>query len=172
MIGKGAISADSHVSEPPHCYIDFIDPKYRDDAPRIEALPDGSEHYVIKGLKKNVPLALLDGAGYSIPDRNARVGKIKFSDTRPAGWNPKAREADQIRDGIAAEIMYASVGMALCTHPDPDYKNACMQAYNRWLETFCAGLPNRLFGLAMTAVMDVDSAIDCLLYTSPSPRDS
>ena len=160
MIGKGAISADSHVSEPPHCYVDFIDPKYRDDAPHIEALPDGSEHYVIKGLKRNVPLALLDGAGYSIPDRKARVGKIKFADTRPAGWNAKAREADQIRDGIAAEVLYASVGMALCTHPDPDYKDACMQAYNRWLETFCGGLPDRLFGLAMTAVLSVDSAIE------------
>ncbi len=121
MIPRGAISADSHVSEPPHCYVDFIDPKYREDAPRIEARPDGSEFYVIKDLKRNIPLALLDGAGYSIPDRKARVEKIKFSDTRPAGWNPKAREADQNRDGIAAEILYASVGMALCTHPDPDY---------------------------------------------------
>ena len=160
MIPRGAISADSHVSEPPNCYIDFIDPKYRADAPHIETLPDGQDVYVIKDLKRNVPLALLDGAGYSIPDRNARVGKIKFKDTRDGGWNPKAREADQIRDGIAAEVMYASVGMALCTHPDPDYKNACMQAYNRWLQTFCAGLPDRLFGLAMTAVLSVDSAIE------------
>ena len=29
------ISADSHVTEPPNCYIDNIDPKYRETAPHI-----------------------------------------------------------------------------------------------------------------------------------------
>ena len=159
-IPAGAISADSHITEPPNCYVDYIDPKYRDVAPRIEKSDKGDEVYVIKDLKKVVPLALLDGAGYSIAERKARVGTIRFDETRPAGWDPKARAEAQERDGIAAEIIYASVGMALCTHPDADYKNACMQAYNRWLAEFCGGLPNRLFGLAQTAVMSVDSAIE------------
>ncbi len=35
-----------------------------------------------------------------------------------------------------------------------------MQAYNRWLQTFCADAPHRLFGLAQTAVLSVDSAIE------------
>lgn len=30
------ISADSHIVEPPNCYVDFIEPKYRAAAPRIE----------------------------------------------------------------------------------------------------------------------------------------
>ncbi|HBA43092.1 MAG TPA: amidohydrolase, partial [Alphaproteobacteria bacterium] len=160
MIPAGAISADSHVTEPPNCYIDYIDPKFRDTAPRIERTESGEDVYVIKDMKKGVPLALLDGAGYSIKDRNARVGKITYEETRPGGWNPKARAADLDRDGIAAEIIYASVGMALCTHPDVAYKDACMQAYNRWLAEFCGGLPDRLFGLAQTAVVSVDSAIE------------
>ena len=29
------ISADSHITEPPDTYIDRIDPKYKDRAPRI-----------------------------------------------------------------------------------------------------------------------------------------
>ncbi|HCO89565.1 MAG TPA: amidohydrolase, partial [Alphaproteobacteria bacterium] len=47
-----------------------------------------------------------------------------------------------------------------CTHPDAEYKDACFKAYNRWLQEFCGGAPNRLFGLAQTAVLDVDSAIE------------
>ena len=35
MIPAGIISADGHVCEPANCYVDHIDPKYRDDAPRI-----------------------------------------------------------------------------------------------------------------------------------------
>ena len=160
MIPAGAISADSHVTEPPNCYIDFIDPKYRDTAPRIEELENGQHAFVIKDLKSNVPLALADGAGYSIAERQARVNTIKFEDTRPGGHNPQARLADMDRDGIAAEIIYASVGMVLCTHPDAAYKNACMQAYNRWLQSFCEGGSGRLYGLAQTAVLSVDSAIE------------
>jgi hypothetical protein len=26
------ISADSHIAEPPNCYVDYIDPAYRDEA--------------------------------------------------------------------------------------------------------------------------------------------
>ncbi|MBL4868445.1 MAG: amidohydrolase family protein, partial [Pseudomonadales bacterium] len=63
-------------------------------------------------------------------------------------------------DGIAAEIIYASVGMVLCSHSDADYKDACMTAYNRWLQEFCGGASNRLFGLAQTAILSVDSAIE------------
>ena len=39
MIPRGIISSDGHVCEPPNCYVDYIDPKYRDDAPRILAQP-------------------------------------------------------------------------------------------------------------------------------------
>ncbi|MBV1878825.1 MAG: amidohydrolase [Pseudomonadales bacterium] len=159
-IPAGAISADSHITEPPNCYIDYIDPKFRADAPHIEQSASGDDVYVIKGVKKSVPLALLDGAGYSIAERKSRVGTIKFEETRRAGWDPEYRKEAQEIDGIAAEIIYASVGMALCTHPDIEYKNACMQAYNRWLADFCGALPNRLFGLAQTAVVSVDSAIE------------
>src|SRR3546814_5136023 len=35
---KKPISADSHITEPPHCYVDYIDPKFRDRAPRIQRI--------------------------------------------------------------------------------------------------------------------------------------
>ena len=160
MIPAGTISADSHVVEPPNCYVDFIDPKFRDRAPRVVTQPDGSEGFHIDGMKRDVGFGLMDGAGFSVSDRNRRVRSIKAHEVRPGGWSGKARAEYMDRDGIAAEVIYASVGMALCLHRDPEYKNACMQAYNRWLQGFCAELPNRLFGLAQTPVLSVDSAIE------------
>ncbi|MBV1876766.1 MAG: amidohydrolase [Pseudomonadales bacterium] len=160
MIGPGMISADSHIVEPPNCYIDFIDPKFRDIAPRVEQGANGQDIFVIKDTKRVVPMGFLAGAGM-IPSERAKFAKVtKFDGIYPGAWDPVARGADMDRDGIAAEIIYASVGMILCTHPDADYKNACMQAYNRWLQEFCGGNPDRLFGLAQTAVMSIDSAIE------------
>ena len=160
MIPAGAISADSHITEPPNCYTDFIEPKYRDVAPHIVEEDNGRHVFKIKDLDMTVPLALADGAGYSIEERSRRANTIRFEDTRESGWNGKVRMPDQIRDGIAAEVIYATVGMVLCTHPDAEYKAACMKAYNRWLQTFCEDGNGRLFGLAQTAVIDVDSAIE------------
>ena len=37
----GLVSADSHVIEPPGCYVDHIDPRFRDRAPHVETGPNG-----------------------------------------------------------------------------------------------------------------------------------
>ncbi|MGK2914636.1 MAG: amidohydrolase family protein [Porticoccaceae bacterium] len=155
---KPAISADSHIVEPPNCYVDFIDPKYRDRAPHIEKNKHGVDVFVIEGMKHGLPLGLLAGAGIP-PDQLRAQRNASFVDLARGSWDPKARIAIQDEEDICGEIIYASVGMVMCSHPDFDYKSACFQAYNRWLQGFCGELPNRLFGLAQTAVASVDSAI-------------
>ena len=159
MFFKGAISADSHIVEPPNCYIDYIEPKYRDTAPHVERRENGQDMYIIDGMKKTLPMGFLDSAGMTPDERKIHAATTKFEGIRKGGWDPLARLPDLDRDGIAGEIIYASVGMILCTHPDKEYKDACMTAYNRWLQEFCGAAPNRLFGLAQTAVLSVDSAI-------------
>lgn len=153
------ISADSHVTEPPHCYIDFIDPEYRDVAPKI--IPDERRGFVyeINGLQGGIGLGTIAAAGKK-PSEIKKDGT--FDDLHPGGWDPKARMADQDRDGVAAEIVYPSVGMVLCGHEDADYKHACMKAYNRWLQTFCEGGSGRLFGAGQTALRSVEEAVQDL----------
>jgi predicted TIM-barrel fold metal-dependent hydrolase len=159
MFFPGAISADSHVLEPPDCYAQFIDPAFRHLAPRLMRGPGGADVYVIPGMPRSVSIGLLDGAGMTAAERHRHVATAKFEETRRSAWDPRCRIADQERDGVAAEILYASIGMALCSHRDLIYKDACMKAYNRWLQGFCDAAPARLFGLGMSAVASVDSAI-------------
>jgi uncharacterized protein len=155
---KGIISADSHITEPPHCYVDRIDPKYRERAPRVLTEGDGGDSFVIDGLPGTVPMGIIAAAG--IDPRNIKRGETRFSDLHKGGWEPKARILDQEKDGLAAEVIYPSVGMVLCNHPDADYKQACMWAYNHWLqEEFVSGAPDRLIGLGQTAVRSVEEAI-------------
>ncbi|MBM3489655.1 MAG: amidohydrolase [Alphaproteobacteria bacterium] len=154
---KRPISADSHITEPPNCYVDFIDPKFREAAPRLISDPQFGDTFKIDGLPKAVPMGLVAAAGR--PAHELRMSGAKFQDLHRSGWDPKARIADQERDGIAAEIIYPTVGMMLCNHPDIDFKRACMQAYNRWLQTYCAPIAGRVFGLGQTAVRNVEEAI-------------
>ena len=155
---KPGISADSHIVEPPNTYTDFIDPKFRDRAPQMVEGPGGVHIFNIPGLDDIIPLALLGAAGVPAEDL-AKYRTAKFDELPNAAWNPKFRAEAQDRDGVCAEIIYASVGMVMCSHKDFEYKTACMRAYNRWLQTFCEGAPGRLFGLAQTSVESVDEAI-------------
>ena len=158
VLPQGLISADSHVTEPPHCYLDYIDPAYRDRAPRVVEGDDNGDSFMIDGMPGAIPMGIVAAAGKD--PRDIKKGETKFADLHRGGWDGKARIADQERDGIAAEIIYPSIGMVLCNHSDGDYKHACMTAYNRWLsEEFIPGAPNRLFGMGQTAIRSVPEAI-------------
>jgi len=156
-----AISADSHITEPPNCYVDYIENAYRERAPRMVPDPRPGERgdvFVIEGIEEPLALGLVAAAGKDF--RTLKIGGTAFSELHRGGWDPKARIVDQERDGILAEMIYPTIGMMLCGHPDNNYKQACMWAYNRWLEEYCGGAPDRLFGLGMTAVRTVSEAID------------
>lgn len=159
IVKGGCISADSHIVEAHDTYRAYIEPRYRDSAPHIARDDKGNDIYVIPGMTDKIPLGLVAGAGVSAQDLKSRREGTRFEDIHRSGSDPSYRVADQERDGVAGEVLYASVGMVLCNHPDFDYKDACFTAYNRWLAEYCAGAPDRLFGLAQTAVCSVESAI-------------
>ena len=144
------ISADSHITEPPNCYRDHIDPEFRDRAPHIEHIDGGGDIFVIDGMKTPVPLGIVAAAGK--PAEQIRLLGTRFEDLHRGGWDPEARLADQDRDGVAAEVIYPTVGMAICNHRDADYKKACFDAYNRWLAEYCGAHPDRLWGAGQTAM--------------------
>jgi len=155
------ISADSHIVEPPHCYVDFIDPKFRDRAPRvINDEESGGEKYLIEGLPNPLGLNSLAAAGKAPED--IRVEGDRFSELHRSGWDPKYRIADMEKDGVAAEFIYPTIGMLICNLDDVEYKHACMVAYNRWLQTYVGEAPDRIFGLGQTAIRSVEEGIEDL----------
>ena len=157
-MSKPIISSDSHITEPPGTYINRIDKKYRDTAPRLVRDEKKGDLFVIDGLKHPVPMGLVAAAGKKAEELTA-FG-VKFEDLHRGGWDPDARLADQDRDGVAAEVIYPTVGMLLCNHRDYDYKKACFDAYNEWIAEYCAAHPDRLIGTGQTAMRSVDEGIE------------
>src|SRR5258706_10938187 len=127
-MGYPIISADSHVSEPPNTYIDNIESKFIDRAPHMD---ETNSFFYIDGMAKPVPMGIVAAAGK--PWDKLSLSAVSFQELHRGGWDPAARLVDQDKDGVAAEVIYPSVGMVLSNHPDNLYKRACMRAYNRWL---------------------------------------
>ena len=157
--GYPVISADSHITEPPNCYSDYIDPAYRDRAPKIVER-NGGDEFVVDGMPKTIAMGLVAAAGKKAEEITTKG--VRFADLHRGGWDPSARIGDQVRDGVAAEIIYPTVGMVLCNLPDIDYKKACFDAYNRWISEYCSFDPVRLLGCGQTAMRTPEEGIEDL----------
>jgi predicted TIM-barrel fold metal-dependent hydrolase len=157
---KPIISADSHITEPPGTYVDRIDKKYKDVAPKMVRNDKVGDMFVIDGMKSPVPMGLVAAAGK--PPEEIRITGVLFEELHRGGWDPEARLADQDRDGVAGEVIYPTVGMVLCNHPDFDYKKACFDAYNLWIAEYCDAHPDRLYGIGQTSVRSPEEAVEDL----------
>jgi predicted TIM-barrel fold metal-dependent hydrolase len=153
------VSADSHVTEPGDCYVDRIDPRFRDRAPTATTDDRMGAVMLIDQGRTMVPYGMVAAAGRPW-DKIGPMEHVDWDELHPGGWDPVARLAEQARDGVAAEVLYPSVGMLLCNHPDAEYKKACFDAYNLWIAEFQATDPKRLIGLGQTALRSVAEGVD------------
>ncbi|MEM9620304.1 MAG: amidohydrolase family protein [Pseudomonadota bacterium] len=144
------ISADSHITEHPGTYVDYIDAAWRDKAPKMVNSAEKGDLFIVDGMSRPIAMGLVAAAGKD-PDELSEAG-VTFDQLHRSGWDAKARVADQQKDGVAAEIIYPTVGMVICNHKDFDYKKACFDAYNRWITEYCAENPQRLLGCGQTAM--------------------
>jgi len=85
-----------------------------------------------------------------------RGGVMHPGELRPT--TAKSRLIDMDRDGAEVSIMYGPTDpMAIA---DPELRRLCYQAYNDWLDEFCAAAPERLIGVPQLSMEDPLAARD------------
>ena len=149
------ISSDSHVSEPPDLWVERLDIKYRDRAPRVVLNPEGQEgaYFVYEGYPPH-NLAIGLGAGRTPEELAAFLKTGTYADARPGGWDPAQRLPDMELDGVEAEVLYTTLGFRLFWLKDAALQRACFRVYNDWLAAYCSYAPKRLKGLALISLYD------------------
>jgi len=150
------ISADSHVSEPGDLWTTRITAAYRERAPHLEARGEMGDFMVADGI---LPMPV--GLGIAAPrdPKDIKFFGVKYEEARPGGWDPDARLKDQDIDGVSAEVLYPTLTMPMFAIPDGGYQHACFQAYNDWLTDFCRSHPQRLVGIGLISLHDIDAAV-------------
>jgi predicted TIM-barrel fold metal-dependent hydrolase len=149
------ISSDSHVSEPPDLWMERIDTKYRDRAPRVVLNPEGQEgaYLVYEGYPPH-NLAIGLGAGRTPEELASFLKTGTYADARPGGWDPAQRLPDMELDGVEAEVLYTTLGFRMFWLKDAGLQRACFRVYNDWLAEYCSYAPKRLKGLALISLYD------------------
>jgi predicted TIM-barrel fold metal-dependent hydrolase len=149
------ISADSHVVEPPDLWTERIDKRFRARAPRVVSNAGGmkGDSFVCEELPP-IPVASVAVAGVDESEYKERMF-AGYAGVPRGAFDPIARLADQDRDGVAAEVLYTSVAMAMYGLADGELRAAIFRAYNDWLAEFCAAAPSRYAGIALIPMDDV-----------------
>src|SRR6516162_5489731 len=124
------VDADGHILEPLDLWDRYMDPDFRDRAPRIVKGENGKERLVIEEHTVGTAQRGIGGIG--------AVGA---------------------RQGVVAAFLYPSLGLFSGAIHDAALAAAVCRAYNRWLADYCSAYPDRLFGVAMLPMQEVELAV-------------
>ena len=154
------ISGDGHVETPPGGWLEYVPAEYKDRAPRLIRLPDGSDGWLVEGQP------MLHN-GQNIKGR----GPVKFANAsyynedgslREGAGDARQRLREQDLDGIDAEVLFAPVFVARFIESISDKRvyRSIVQAYNTWLaQDYCSVAPDRLIGNALIPISGIDDAV-------------
>lgn len=79
--------------------------------------------------------------------------------SKPGGWDPSERIKEMAVDGVSLEVLYATRGMSLFRIEDIALQEACVKVFNDWLIEYCAVSPDRLFGVGLISLHNIDHAV-------------
>ena len=144
------VDADGHVTEPPGLWAEYVERPFRERAPR-PALDQRGRPCQLLDDRIIMRHAMLLTFGPEYDFAGARIA--------PGGWDPHARLRDMDADGIDVAVLFPSIGFFVFESPDPALVAALCRAYNNWLADYCRAAPDRLVGVALLPLMDVDESV-------------
>jgi len=144
------IDADGHVTEPPTLWNDYVEPAFRERAPRIAFDERGRPCQLLddRVIMRHAMLLTL-GPDYDVASARFQAG----------GWDPHARLRDMDGEGIDVAVLFPSIAFYLPESQDAALTAALCRAYNNWLADYCRAAPGRLVGVTMLPLIDVDASI-------------
>jgi predicted TIM-barrel fold metal-dependent hydrolase len=159
------ISADDHMIEPRHLWVDRVPARYKDSCPRIVEV-DGREAWLYEGELTYIPM----GSCRALPGFNEAgyppaPGTARYDEIRPGCYDPVERLADMDIDGVWGQLCFPNYAR-FAGHrfylnvKDPELALACLKTYNDYLlDEWCATDPSRLYGAAILPLNDIDLAV-------------
>jgi predicted TIM-barrel fold metal-dependent hydrolase len=159
------MSADDHLIEPPHLWVDRVPAPFRDRCPKVVQV-GGRDAWVYEGEVTHIPMGSCRALpGHPEEGYPPAPGTANFDEIRPGCYDPVARLEDMDVDGVWGQLCFPNYAR-FAGHrfflgvQDLDLGLACLRTYNDYLlDEWCAVAPDRLYGAVILPLYDVDLAV-------------
>jgi predicted TIM-barrel fold metal-dependent hydrolase len=159
------MSADDHLIEPPHLWVDRVPAAYRESCPRIVEV-DGRQAWRYEDELTYIPMGSCRALP-GVPEAGfpPAPGTARFDEIRPGCYDPDQRLADMDIDGMWGQLCFPNYARFAghrfyLNARDANLGLACMRTYNDYLlDEWCATDRNRLFGAVILPLADIDQAV-------------
>lgn len=152
------IDCDMHVLEPATLWEDYLEPRFRDQAIRIQQDAEGFEQLVIGG-QVVLPRGLAGLGGVELNRAELFAGRKTYADgSPPASYEPTARVRLQDDWGVRVGITFPTISILPFPTNDQPLASAYCRAYNTWIAEFAAATPGRVAPIATVNWRDVEEA--------------
>jgi predicted TIM-barrel fold metal-dependent hydrolase len=88
----------------------------------------------------------------------ANAQNRKYEEAHPGGSSSVARLKVHDEEGLAAAVLFTTLGLYVGSVRDPQVAIAVAKALNNWLGDFCSSAPGELFGVATLPIQDPGAA--------------
>ncbi|MGH7835657.1 MAG: amidohydrolase family protein [Candidatus Binatia bacterium] len=155
--GFKIMDSDMHLREPADLWEKYMEPRWRDQAPKIVSAATRSsamvllEGKILKGYPSTYRGGIFDAT---------RIDR-EIAEARARGFDAASQLQAMDREGVDVAVLYPSIGLGIMMRNElnPKLAAAIAGAYNNWLYDFCQTDPKRLKGAAMISLHDVTEAV-------------
>ncbi len=151
------IDGDGHICEPESVWKDYTRAAFRDRVLQVKT-EDGHSYVSIEGSTRGIG----GGAGPAqacIPGGMEPGNTLTWADILPGSWDPHARLKVLDEEGIDQALFFPSIHLLWGDIKDPEVAAETCRAYNDWMSDFCKVDSNRLFGMGIIPLQNVDLAV-------------
>jgi len=154
------VDMDSHVLEPPDLWLNYLEPKYRDRAIRIDTRADGTEELIVDNkVLLSGRLAALGGVEHDAGEAFLN-NELTYMDGCPkASFDTDARVKLLDEWGVDAGAVFPTIGILWDKEEDPELAMAYARAYNNWQWDFAKPALDRILPIAHIPLYDVGLAV-------------
>ncbi|MFN0026706.1 MAG: amidohydrolase family protein [Acidimicrobiales bacterium] len=145
--------ADAHICEPPSVWQEYADPAFRDLVVQVRRHPDGRESLVCGGVDTGT-----NAAPACIPGAYSKAN-TSWDEILPGSYDPGERLKVMDQEGLDKALFFPSLWLLSGDVADGAAAAASARAYNRWMADFVSVDRNRLYGMAVCPLQDVDLAV-------------
>lgn len=162
--GFKIIDSDMHIMEPGDLWERYIDPKFRERAPKKQPLPDGSlpvwqsEGKVFPAFSDHPERGALNRARQQRGARNF----ARYAEARDRNYDAVSQLRAMDKEGIDVAVSFRTLASHIVAVDgmDPQLSAAICRGFNRWFKDYCEEDAARLKMSAIVPMQDMKLAVE------------